>query len=127
MVEARLDRGGTASPATAAATATATAGAILAVGLVITIGVVLPVLFLFVLLVLLLVGGVGRLGGGERRGLDLGLDLVTEIVRRVGLGVGVEIVAAPELAQLRGRDVELVRDPGVGPPLAHPGADLVQL
>ena len=36
-------------------------------------------------------------------------------------------MAAAELAQLRGGDVELVGDPGIGPTLAHPGADLVQL
>ena len=41
--------------------------------------------------------------------------------------LGRQLVAAAELAQLGGRDVELVGDPGVGAPLAHPGTDLVEL
>ena len=61
-------------------------------------------------------------------GLDLGLDLVAQVdVGRRLLALGVEAVAAAEVAQLRGGDLELVGDPGVGPPLADPGADLVEL
>ncbi len=41
--------------------------------------------------------------------------------------VAFELVAAAKLAQLGGRDLELVGDPGVGATLAHPGADLVEL
>ena len=41
--------------------------------------------------------------------------------------VGGEPVLFAELAQLRGADLELVGDPGVGAALAHPGADLVEL
>jgi carbon storage regulator len=36
-------------------------------------------------------------------------------------------VLAAEFAELRGRDIELVRDPRIGAPLADPGPDLVQL
>jgi hypothetical protein len=78
-----------------------------------------PCLFLLFLLLLLL------LFFAQRR-LDLGLDLVSEL-EVAGLAFGRELVAAAELAQLRGGDVELVGDPGVGAPLANPGADLVQL
>jgi hypothetical protein len=36
-------------------------------------------------------------------------------------------VAAAELAQLRGGNIELVRDPGIGAALADPGTNLVEL
>jgi hypothetical protein len=53
--------------------------------------------------VLVLVAGLGALLlGGAGRGLDLGLDLVAKVVGAIGLGVGVEVVAAAELAQLAG-------------------------
>ena len=70
------------------------------------------------------------LGGGlllERRPLYLGLDLVAQLEVPGVVLLGRELVAAPELAQLRGGNVELVRDPGVGAALADPGANLVEL
>ena len=70
------------------------------------------------------------LGGGlllERRPLDLRLDLVAQLEIPGVLLLGRELVAAPELAQLGGRNVELVRDPGIGAALADPGANLVEL
>ena len=86
-----------AAPATASAATTApAAGTVVLVALVAVLTVVL------VLVVLLFVGLLRRLGGGEGRSLDLGLDLVAEIVGGVGLGVGGEVVAATELAQLGG-------------------------
>src|SRR5262249_38702377 len=81
-------------------------------------------LLLLVLVRLLFFGGLF-----SRRRLDLGLDLVAQVELAAGgvLSVWGEVVLLAELAQLRGGDLELVGDPGVGAALAHPGADLVQL
>ena len=78
----------------------------------------------------LLLLGVLLLGVGlllERRLLDLRLDLVAQLEIPGVLVLGRELVAAAELAQLGGGDVELVRDPGIGAALADPGANLVEL
>ena len=77
-------------------------------------------------LVALLVGLGGELLLLTSRGLDLGLDLVAE-VDLARLLLGVEFVPAAELAQFGCRNLELVRDPGIGAALAYPGADLVEL
>jgi len=89
------------------------------------------VLFALRLLALLGGGGFGLFGllllG--RGGLDLRFDLVAEVdfAGARALVVGREVVLLAELAQLAGGDLELVRNPGVGPPLVNPGADFVQL
>ena len=144
MVEGGLHPGADAAAAPAAAPPAAATAARGAVALLAGTLVGGPVLLLrFGLGLLRALGrlglfGLGRLclgrlglGGGllllERGGLDLGLDLVAEVDLRRVLVLDVQFVLAAELAQLVGRDLELVRDPGVGPPLAHPGADLVQL
>src|SRR5205823_3227626 len=61
-------------------------------------------------------------------GLDLRLDLVAKVDVALGLlALGGETVPMPEVAQLRGRHADLVGDPRISAPLAHPGADLVEL
>ncbi len=72
----------------------------------------------------LLVGGKLFLAG---RRLDLRLDLVAEVDLGAVLLLVLELVAAAKLAQLAGRDLELVGNPRIGAPLADPGADLVEL
>ncbi len=79
---------------------------------------VLLFLFLFLFLLFLL---------GLHRRFDLGLDLIAEVDVVGGVLVGGEVVAADEVAELRGRDVQLVGDPGVGAALPDPGTDLVEL
>ena len=121
VVEGRLERRPGASPSAAAAPA-APAPAPGALGV--------AVLVLRLLLVLILRLGVLVLSGGlllERRLLDLRLDLVAELQIPGVLLLRRELVPAAELAQLRGRNVELVRDPGIRSALADPGANLVEL
>src|SRR5206468_5315674 len=86
---------------------------------------------LLALLVLISLGlDLVRLFGlfGFGRGLDLRFDLVAEVdfAARVLLVLS-EVVLLAEIAQLLGADLQLVGDPCIGPPLLHPGADLVEL
>src|SRR5262249_33409245 len=61
--------------------------------------------------------------------LDLGFDLVAEVdFARAGVFIiRREVVLLAELAKFGRADFKLVGDPGIGPPLSHPGADLVEL
>jgi TctA family transporter len=132
VVEGRFELAPAATPATTAAPAALASLAGVAVAVVLLLLLLLltvfvstravAILVLFVLFVLLLL-----VLGRERRRLDLGLDLVAKIVGVVGLAVGRESVAAAEVSELRGGDLELVGDPSVRAALADPGADLVQL
>jgi hypothetical protein len=86
----------------------------------------LALVTIFVYLGLFLIVLFGFLG---RSSLDLGLDLIPKVDfagRRVLL-VGREPVLFAELAKLAGADFELVGYPGIGTPLADPGADLIEL
>ena len=76
---------------------------------------------------LLLGRGLGRVELGGDQGIVLGaqIDLVVVVGPRVA--VVAEVVVAPEGLDLLDRDLELVRDPGVGPSLPDPGPDLVEL
>ena len=123
VVEAGLDRGPAAPAAATPAPAPASPRALTllvllgtvatATGILVPLGPVAPTGILG-LLGLVLLGCELLLA---RRGLDLGLDLVTQ-VDLGALILGIELVAAAELSQLRGRDLELVCDPCVGAPLA---------
>src|SRR5689334_1790727 len=118
----RRRRGLAAAPAPAPAPAPAAA-----LGLVV---IVLGVLVL-VGLVLLGRGGLGlELGGDQRVVLRAQVDLVVEVDAGRALGrltLGRQFVLALERSDLRGRRLELMSDPGVGPSLADPGADLVEM
>ena len=78
-------------------------------------------------------GGLGlglELGGDQGVVLGAQVDLVVEVgARRAGDGLtlGREVVLALESVDLLHGHLELVGDPCVGPSLAHPGADLVQV
>ena len=120
VVEAGLHRGAGALAAPAAAPPAAALRPIAAVAV--------PSLALAVLVGVLIVGlgilvgllGLVLLGGAlAHRGLDLGLDLVAEVLL-AGVVLGAELVPAAELPQLGGRDLELVGDPGVGAALGGP-------
>jgi hypothetical protein len=118
VVESSFDRATLASaPATPAAALTGGVVALRVVVAVIAVVLILAVLVLFLILV------VGR----KRCGLDLGFDLIAEIGLGVRLGVGGEAVAASEVTELRGGNLELMGDPCVRAALADPGADLIQL
>ena len=74
-------------------------------------------------------GGV-ELGGDQRVVLGAQIDLVVVVGERadaLGLGARLETLLALEGLDLLDGDLELVRDPRVGPPLADPGADAIQL
>jgi hypothetical protein len=121
VVEGRLELFAASAPTAATAAATsfrAVAGGGAALGTL--AGLLVAVLVLVEILDVVLLGG---------RGLDLRFDLVAQVAF-AGAGVlvvGGKVVLLAELAQLGGADLQLVRDPGVGAPLAHPGADLVEL
>src|SRR4051812_8932615 len=123
VVERRLELFAPSAPTAAATTATATttgSGARAALGTLLA----LLVLVTLVLGLLRLLGLLG-LGGG----LDLRFDLVTQVdfAGAGALVVGREVVLLAELAQLGRADLQLVGDPGIGPALVDPGADLVEL
>ena len=144
-LEGRGRRGAARASATTAATAAALRRGIAVLGVLVRLVVVLA-------LGGLLGGGLGGLllGGGGLRGLLLGaarlgllelggdqrivfraeIDLVVEVdgdrLRAVLLGGG-EVVLALEGVDLLDGDLELVCDPCISAPLAHPGADLVQV
>jgi len=71
-------------------------------------------------------------GGGHKR-VVLGAQVQLLVAagpggRRVALAIGLcQAVLALEAADVRDRHIEPVSDPGVGPALAGPGPDLVQL
>ena len=117
LVEGRLE-GLAASPSAAAATtAPTTAAGLLALAVVIGIALALVGRALFLL-------GLGL----AQLSFDLGLDLVAQVDVGGGLfALGAELVPLPEITQLGGGNAELVSDPSVGPPLADPGAGLVEL
>src|SRR5262249_47317078 len=121
VVEGPLELFAPAAPATATPAATPPGA-----------GLALAALGLLAVVALGLLRGLILLDLGFRlrgRSLDLGLDLVAEIdlAAAAVLVVGRQFVLVAELAELGRADFELVRDPGVGPPLADPGADLVEL
>ena len=75
-----------------------------------------------------------ELGGDERVVLGAQVDLVVEVAaagagsqRAVGLAVRHEVVLLLERLDLLDGDLELMSDPGVGPTLADPAADLVEV
>ena len=89
----------------------------------------LVVVFLFLGLFGALGLGGFELGGDQRVVLGSQIDLVVEVDGRAGVGVtvGLEALLALERLDLLHGHLELVGDPGVGAPLANPGADAVQL
>src|SRR5579884_1764683 len=128
MVEGALERRGVAGAgAAAAAAAGAPAGA----------GGRAVVLVVLALVVLVTLGRLGERTGGFRFGcLELGGDQRVVLCPQVDLVelalggdvAGVlagEVVLALELLDVADGDLELVRHPGVGAALAHPGADLI--
>src|SRR5262249_53546565 len=134
VVERALEHRGLAAPPAAAPSATPAAPAPPAAR-----GILVALVALVVLVVLVLV----RLGlGGRRLGLPLDLrrdqpvvlrpeiDLVIEVrARRTvdGFTLRRQVVFALEGIDLLHGHLELVGDPCVGPTLAHPGTDLVQV
>jgi hypothetical protein len=123
LIEGRLERLATAaSTAPAPATATPSPRPLLA-SLAALVVLAVPIILALVGRALLLLG----LGLLELR-LDLRLDLVAKVDVAVGfLALGGEAVAASEIPQLGRRDAELMRDPCIGPALANPGANLIEL
>jgi hypothetical protein len=108
--------------APAAATAAALGRLVVAVALVLLLGLGLGLLGP--------AGGLGlELGGDQRVILGAQVDLVVEVdAGRLGrLAVGQEVVLLLEGFDLLDGDLQLVGDPGVCAPLAHPGPDLVQM
>ena len=76
--------------------------------------------------------GFGRfeLGGDQRVVLGAQVDLLRIVAGACalrGLLVADELVLALELLDVADGDLQLVGDPGVGAPLPHPGADLVEV
>jgi hypothetical protein len=126
VVERRLERAvvagrGTAPGGRAAAAAAPALGLLLRLVLVLGLGLRLRGL--------LRLGGV-ELGGDERVVLRAQVDLVVEV--RAGgslavLALGLQVLLALERLDLLHRHLQLVGDPRVGPPLADPTADLVQV
>ena len=102
----------------------------LVVGVVASVGVVVLGFVLRRLVGLLL--GLER-GGDERVVLGAQVQLLVDggpgeaLVTVSGGIVGHQLVLALEGADVPDGHLELVRDPGVGATLAHPGADLVEL
>ncbi len=115
---------GRAAPAAAASATPATGPGALGVA-VLALGLLLGFLLRFLPVFGAVLGGGGLLL--ERRLLDLRLDLVAQLEIPGVLLLGRKLVAAAELAQLRGGNIELVRDPGIGAALADPGTNLVEL
>src|SRR5436190_10992924 len=103
-----------------------------ALGLVLLVGLGLGFRLVLVLLELLLgPRGLGlELGGDQGVVLGAQVDLVVEVDGGRALGrvaLRRQVVLALEGGDLGGRHLELVGDPRVGPALADPGADLVQM
>ena len=116
-----MSGGDRAAAASSAASAT-TAGGLLRL-------IVLVVLFVVVLVGLLSSGGV-ELGRDQRVVLGAQVDVIVVLGRgrgAVGLVAGLELLVALEGLDLLHCHFELVGDPRVGPPLADPGADAVEL
>ncbi len=70
-----------------------------------------------------------ELGGDQRVILGPQVDLLGVVPGgrlRSGILAG-QLVLALELLDITDADLELVGHPGVGPPLAHPGADLIEV
>ena len=85
---------------------------------------------LFVVLVGLLSSGGVELGRDQRVVLGAQVDVIVVFGRgrgAVGLVAGLELLVALEGLDLLHCHFELVGDPRVGPPLADPGADAVEL
>jgi hypothetical protein len=121
MVEGALERTRAAAAAAAAAAPAPRARPVLA-----AVAVPGVVGRLGLLLCLLLVVGLGV----ER--VELGRDQLVVLGAQVALlqalaVVGREAVLALELVDVLDRDLELMRDPGVGAALANPGPDLIEL
>ena len=127
VIEGALDRTGFACAASAtAATAAASFGA--GLGVLVLVG---PVAVLGGLCASSLGLGFCRfeLGGDKSVILGAEIDLLGVVPGggvRTGLLAG-QVVLALELLDVADADLELVGDPGVGPTLAHPGADLIQV
>jgi hypothetical protein len=120
MVEGSLERAGRLTTTTpAAAPAAASTGRL-----------VLVILGLILIFIALLGCGGLQLGGDQCIVLGAKIDLVIEVcgdADTVGVGTRLEILLALERLNLLNGYLELMRDPGVGSPLADPGADAVQL
>src|SRR5688572_27952155 len=129
VIEGSVERAAPAasSPAAPAATA-APAGRAVVVG-VLALGARLVLgAGLALRLVVLGVEGLLGLGGGLELGRDQGIVLgpqVDLLHARVPV-LGGQIVVALERLDLLDGDLQLVRDPRIGPSLADPGADLVE-
>jgi hypothetical protein len=127
VIEGPLEWPGVASPASAAPATTAppfgpTLGVLILIGAIAVLGRL----------------GAGALGlgfgGFELRGdqrviLGAEVDLLGVVANgRIGTGLlAGEVVLALELLDVADTDLQLVCHPGVGPSLAHPGADLIEV